>query len=235
MVSKFVIGTFGVLGLASCNYAVADTPCDYVKDVQTNWTQQIEKTENIERNVFPYVEDTRKCVMTMNITINGQTYPTEGSYVFGPDMTENLACDNATVNAKKSIISQVSPEVLSANTDMVCKSEDLPKVIAAPQPEVNIVQKPIVIAQNNTVQGEWVDVGNGVTERIISSKVVDNYPNNVVYSNNNNNWGNSIVTGTSNVIGGIFKSIGGVVVTVQTRQRGTCYVNPNNFIKTDCY
>ena len=104
MVIKVVIGTFGVLGLASCNYAFADTPCDYTKDVQTNWTQQIEKTTDIERNVFPYVEDTRKCVMTMNVTIDGQTYPAEGTYVFGPDMTENNACENATVNAKKSII-----------------------------------------------------------------------------------------------------------------------------------
>ena len=234
MVNKLVLGTtVGLVVLSGCNYAVAND-CDYTKKVNTQWTQEIQKTENIERNVFPYVEDTRKCVMTMDVTVDGSIYPAEGSYVFGPDMTENAACDNATVNAKKSIISQVSPEVLSANTDMVCKSEDLPKVIAAPQPEVNIVQKPIVIAQNNTVQGEWVDVGNGVTERIISSKVVDNYPNNVVYSNNNNNWGNSIVTGTSNVIGGIFNSIGGVVVTVKTRERGTCYANWKTGGR-DCY
>ena len=52
---KVVIGTIGILGLASCNYAVADSPCDYVKDVQTNWTQQIEKTSNIDKKVFPYV------------------------------------------------------------------------------------------------------------------------------------------------------------------------------------
>ena len=87
--------------------------CDYVKDVQTNWTQQIEKTSNIDKKVFPYVEDTRKCVMTMDVTIDGQTYPAEGSYVFGTDMSEN-DCENHTVNAKKSIISEVSPEILSA-------------------------------------------------------------------------------------------------------------------------
>ena len=80
MVNKFVIGTtIGLVALSSCNYAVAETPCDYTKDVSTNWTKQIQKTENVERNVFPYVESTRKCVMTMDVTIDGQTYPAEGS------------------------------------------------------------------------------------------------------------------------------------------------------------
>ena len=165
MVNKFVIGTFGVIGLASCNYAVADTPCDYVKDVQTNWTQQIEKTENIERNVFPYVEDTRKCVMSMDVTINGQTYPAEGSYVFGPDMTENDACDSATVNAKKSIISQVSPEILSAKTEMNCSTK--------PQESVQVVES---LPQESVIQ-EGVPV---ITEKVIDttqSPVIHYIPN----------------------------------------------------------
>lgn len=160
MVSKFVIGTFGVLGLASCNYAVADTPCDYVKDVQTNWTQQIEKTENIERNVFPYVEDTRKCVMSMDVTINGQTHSAEGSYVFGPDMTENDACDSATVNAKKSIISQVSPEILSAKTEMNCSTK--------PQESVQVTES---LPQKTVVQ-------EGIP--VITEKVIDSTPSSVI-------------------------------------------------------
>jgi hypothetical protein len=56
----------------------------------------------------------------------------------------------------------------------------------------------------------------------------------VVYSNNNSNWGGSIVTGTSNVIGGIFNTIGGVVVTVKTRERGSCYANWKTGGR-DCY
>jgi hypothetical protein len=156
VVSKFVIGTFGVIGLASCNYAVADAPCDYVKDVQTNWTQQIEKTSNIDRKVFPYVEDTRKCVMTMDVTISGQTYPAEGSYVFGPDMTENDACDNATVNAKKSIISEVSPEILSAKTELNCSTK--------PQENVQIVES---LPQESVIQ-DGVPI---ITEKVIDTRV----------------------------------------------------------------
>ena len=223
MVSKFVLGT-AVIGVAlsGCNYAVA-SDCDYTKKVNTQWTQEIQKTENINREVFPYVEDTRKCVMTMDVTVDGSIYPAEGSYVFGPDMTENAACENAAVNAKKSIISQVSPEVLSANTDMVCKSEDT--VVVAEAPVVNSVPTETVVVQNSQPI---------VTERIISGKVIDTYPSDVVYSNNNSNWGGSIVTGTSNVIGGIFKSIGGVVISVKTRERGSCYANWKTGGR-DCY
>ena len=162
---KVVIGTIGILGLASCNYAVADSPCDYVKDVQTNWTQQIEKTSNIDRKVFPYVEDTRKCVMSMDVTINGQTYPAEGSYVFGPDMTENDACDNATVNAKKSIISEVSPEVLTAKTEMNCSTK--------PQESVQVVES---LPQESVIE-EGVPV---ITEKVIDTTqapVVQYIPN----------------------------------------------------------
>ena len=167
---KVVIGTIGILGLASCNYAVADSPCDYVKDVQTNWTQQIEKTSNIDKKVFPYVEDTRKCMMTMDVTINGQTYPAEGSYVFGPDMSENDACDNATVNAKKSVISEVSPEILSAKTEMNCSIQDKPVVAEAPTETVTIQESTPVIQEGTPV----------VTERVISRKIVDRSTDNVV-------------------------------------------------------
>ena len=219
MVIKVVIGTFGVLGLASCNYAVADTPCDYTKDVQTNWTQQIEKTTDIERNVFPYVEDTRKCVMTMNVTIDGQTYPAEGSYVFGPDMTENSACENATVNAKKSIISQVSPEVLSATTEMNCSTkEELPVHAAVPQPEVNIVERPIV--QSSPVVTERIITQPVVTERIISRKIIDTGPSYVVQSSNSQ---------------GLIQSlIGGLTIGFSNKQSGKCYANWTTG-GTDCY
>ena len=236
MVSKFVLGT-AVIGVAlsGCNYAVA-SDCDYTKKVNTQWTQEIQKTENINREVFPYVEDTRKCVMTMDVTVDGSIYPAEGTYVFGPDMTENTACENATINAKKSIISQVSPEVLSANTDMVCKSEDT--VVVAEAPVVNSVPTETVVVQNSQPI---------VTERIISGKVIDTYPSDVVYSNNNSNWGGSIVSGTSNVIGGIFSSIGigGINANVpdpqngkvffELRERGSCYATFDGNAGKVCY
>jgi len=118
--------TAGILaGLYNCSPAIADTPCDYIHKVDSQFTKQIDKTENIDRKVFPYVEDTRKCVMTMDIFIGGVSYPGEGEFVFGPDISENMACKNAMQKAKEKVIRSVSPEILNAKTDMSCEQKHI--------------------------------------------------------------------------------------------------------------
>ena len=118
---KYVKSISAILLLSTCaNPAPAESPCDYDSSVNTQYTKTIEKTSDFKKRVFPYVEDTRKCVINMNVTIDGKTYPTMGDFVFGPDISENSACKNAENRAKEMIIRKVSPEVLTANTDMKC-------------------------------------------------------------------------------------------------------------------
>jgi hypothetical protein len=204
-----------IASLSGCHPAFAEAPCEYDKTVETNWTQQIEKTSNIDKKVFPYVDDTRKCVMTMDVTIEGTTYPTEGNYVFGPDMTENDACEQATIKAKKKVIGEVSPEVLTARTEMNCSTkEELPVHAAAPQPEVTITESSPVVTERIITEPV-------VTERIISTKVIDVTPSNVVqYIPNSNNG----------------FTIGGITLTFDPHRnkRGKCYANWQTG-GTDCY
>ena len=118
---KYVKSISAILLLSTCaNPAPAESPCDYDSSVNTQYTKTIEKTSDFKKRVFPYVDDTRKCVINMNVTIDGKTYPTMGDFVFGPDISENSACKNAENRAKEMIIRKVSPEVLTANTDMKC-------------------------------------------------------------------------------------------------------------------
>ena len=100
--------------------AMAEVSCDYSNNVETNWTHHIQKTQNIKRNVFTYIEDTRKCMVTADVKINGAIYPASGEYVFGPDMAENDACDQALIKAKKETMSIVSSETLSSKTKRQC-------------------------------------------------------------------------------------------------------------------
>ena len=141
---KYVKSLSAILLLSTCaNPAPAESPCDYDSSVNTQYTKTIEKTSDFKKRVFPYVDDTRKCVINMNVTIDGKTYPTMGDFVFGPDISENSACKNAENRAKEMIVRKVSPEVLSANTDMKCtvkteeivenKVESIKKTIIAPQ------------------------------------------------------------------------------------------------------
>tara|TARA_B100001093_G_C26745027_1_gene978452 strand:- start:681 stop:1325 length:645 start_codon:yes stop_codon:yes gene_type:complete len=204
-----------IASLSGCHPAFAEAPCEYDKTVETNWTQQIEKTSNIDKKVFPYVDDTRKCVMTMDVTIEGTTYPTEGNYVFGPDMTENDACEQATIKAKKKVIGEVSPEVLTARTEMNCSTkEELPVHAAAPQPEVTITESSPVITERIITEPV-------VTERIISRKVIDVTPSNVVQYIPNSNQG---------------FTIGGITLSFDPHRnkRGKCYANWQTG-GTDCY
>ena len=194
-----------IASISGCHPVFADVPCEYDKTVETNWTQQIEKTSNIDKKVFPYVEDTRKCIMSMDVTINGTTYPTEGTYVFGPDMTENDACEQATVKAKKKVISEVSPEVLTAKTEMNCSTKDPVQITEAQPEETPVIQEGVPV----------------VTERIISRKIIDVTPAPVVQYIPNRSQGFTI--------GGITISFGN-----PHRKAGKCYANWQTG-GTDCY
>ena len=139
---KYVRSLSAILLLSTCsNFAPAESPCDYDSSVNTKYTKTIEKTSDFKKRVFPYVEDTRKCVINMNVTIDGKTYPTMGDFVFGPDISENSACKNAENRAKEMIIRKVSPEVLSANTDMKCtvKTEEIVENKVEPVKETIII------------------------------------------------------------------------------------------------
>ena len=194
-----------IASISGCHPVFADVPCEYDKTVETNWTQQIEKTSNIDKKVFPYVEDTRKCIMSMDVTINGTTYPTEGTYVFGPDMTENDACEQATVKAKKKVIGEVSPEVLTAKTEMNCSTKDPVQITEAQPEEMPVIQEGVPV----------------VTERIISRKIIDVTPAPVVQYIPNRSQGFTI--------GGITVSFGN-----PHRKAGKCYANWQTG-GTDCY
>ena len=194
-----------IASISGCHPVFADVPCEYDKTVETNWTQQIEKTSNMDKKVFPYVDDTRKCIMSMDITIDGTTYPTEGSYIFGPDMTENDACEQATVKAKKKVISEVSPEVLTAKTEMNCSTKDPVQITEAQPEETPVIQEGVPV----------------VTERIISRKIIDVTPAPVVQYIPNRSQGFTI--------GGITISFGN-----PHRKAGKCYANWQTG-GTDCY
>ena len=144
---KYVKSLSALLLLTTCvNPAPAETPCDYDSSVNTKYTKTIQKTTDYKKRVFPYVDDTRKCVINMNVTIDGKTYPTMGDFVFGPDITENSACKNAENRAKETVIRKVSPEILSAKTDMSCKSTVVEKIVEKKiEPKVEPINETIVI------------------------------------------------------------------------------------------
>ena len=212
---KYVKSISAILLLSTCaNPAPAESPCDYDSSVNTQYTKTIEKTSDFKKRVFPYVDDTRKCVINMNVTIDGKTYPTMGDFVFGPDISENSACKNAENRAKEMIIRKVSPEVLSANTDMKCtvKTEEIVKV-----------EKPKEIKKVVT-QNQYPQVGTVLSTQVVEvQKVIPRYE---PIQNH----------GSSNILGNLLSnfSLGNVTIKINNSKRGKCFANWSTGGK-DCY
>ena len=212
---KYVKSISAILLLSTCaNPAPAESPCDYDSSVNTQYTKTIEKTSDFKKRVFPYVDDTRKCVINMNVNIAGKTYPTMGDFVFGPDISENSACKNAENRAKEMIIRKVSPEVLSANTDMKCtvKTEEIIKV-----------EKPKEI-QKVVTQNQYPQVGTVLSTQVVEvQKVIPRYE---PIQNH----------GSSNILGNLLSnfSLGNVTIKINNSKRGKCFANWSTGGK-DCY
>ena len=212
---KYVKSISAFLLLSTCsNLAPAESPCDYDSSVNTQYTKTIEKTSDFKKRVFPYVDDTRKCVINMNVTIDGKTYPTMGDFVFGPDISENSACKNAENRAKEMIVRKVSPEVLSANTDMKCtvKTEEIIKV-----------EKPKEI-QKVVTQNQYPQVGTVLSTQVVEvQKVIPRYE---PIQNH----------GSSNILGNLLSnfSLGNVTIKINNSKRGKCFANWSTGGK-DCY
>ena len=214
---KYVKSLSAILLLTTCvNPAPAETPCDYDSSVNTKYTKMIEKTSDYKKKVFPYVDDTRKCVINMNVTIDGISYPTMDDFVFGPDISENSACKNAENRAKEMIVRKVSPEVLSANTDMKCtvKTKEVVKV----EKKVEPIKETII------VHNQYPQVGTVLNSQVVGvTKIIPRHDPIQTHSSSN------IVTDLLSNF-----SLGNVTIKLNTSKRGKCFANWSTGGK-DCY
>ena len=81
---------------------------------------RIESVKIEKKNVFPYIEDTRKCSITLQARIKDTWYPSTAYYIFGPDMSEMDACNIAENRAKIEIMQKIIPETLKGEKNLEC-------------------------------------------------------------------------------------------------------------------
>ena len=114
-----------LLCLSSGTVLASESNCDYKTNVNTDFQGTISSSKNYNQKSYPYVKDTRICIVKMDVNIYNAWYPTEAEYVFGPDMTEADACKRAEIRAKESILRKIVPEKLNRilNQNCVTKTE----------------------------------------------------------------------------------------------------------------
>jgi hypothetical protein len=98
----------------------AHSQCFYKSNDNLTYVGHIESTKVISKKVFPYVDDTRKCRITLQSRIEGQWYPASAEYVFGPDLSESEACSQAETRAKRKIMNEVLPETMDGTKNLNC-------------------------------------------------------------------------------------------------------------------
>ena len=107
------------LVIVSCS-AFGQTPCEYDHKAKETYKYTISSISNVKTSTINIGDQARKCVARMSVQINSDWHLAEGQYVFGPDVPEKVACDRAVLNAKESILSQVSPVTISSNKNVQC-------------------------------------------------------------------------------------------------------------------
>jgi len=127
--------------------ALAASPCDYQHEITGRYTKEITRVENIDREVFVEFGNIRKCVVELDAWVDSAKHRTEGSFSFGPDIAETAACAQAEQRAKENLIRRTSPEILTANTRMVCNNRDQTPMPNQAQTAPQVNQLPPVVHQ----------------------------------------------------------------------------------------
>ena len=153
IMKKFLVPLFC---LSSGAVLASESNCDYKTNVNTDFQGTITSSKNYNKSTYPHVEDTRKCIIKLDVKINKSWYPTSGTYVFGPDMTETSACKRAEVRAKESILREIVPEKLNRTLNQNC----VVNVKTIPVKKVPDEKKKVVIEKSSTqVFGQWKESG----------------------------------------------------------------------------
>ena len=118
---KIVHSIFKILPLILFTTTVsAAAPCDFNSKDIVIYEGTLESIRLIKKDVSPYVEDTRKCTMSIEARVQGKWYSSSASYVFGPDMSQMDACGLAENRAKVKVMREVIPETLKSEKNLKC-------------------------------------------------------------------------------------------------------------------
>ena len=100
--------------------ALADAPCNFDSKSKVIYEGKLESVRLIKKDISQYVEDTRKCSMSIEARVKGKWYPSKGSYIFGPDMSQMDACGLAENRAKVKVMREIIPETLTGEKNLKC-------------------------------------------------------------------------------------------------------------------
>ena len=110
-----------IVAMMLCSPAFAESECEYIDMTHVKTTGNIEQTRNYEQETAHYAEEKRVCAVNFDEKIGKNWVKTQDFYVFGPEMSENEACNKAKDKAKIKALEKHAPQVVTSNVKQQCK------------------------------------------------------------------------------------------------------------------
>ena len=120
--------------ILACGSANAlEVNCDYSDKTIVKTVGKIDAIKNYQYKVADYAEEKRICAVNFDAKIGENWYNTKNFYVFGPEMSQNEACNKAKDKAKVSVLEDNAPQVVENEIEHICEETI---VHADPKPAV---------------------------------------------------------------------------------------------------
>jgi len=139
-----------VLAILLSTPALADSECTYVDNTVIKTTGTIEQTRNYEYETAKYTDDKHICAVKIDAKIGGKWIKTHDFYVFGPEMSQNEACNKAKDKAKVKALEKYVPQQITSNVKQHCKDSvvlnkipEKKSVVINKIPEKKYVRNPV--------------------------------------------------------------------------------------------
>ena len=142
-----------VLSFMTGSIALANDPiCDYKSETLEKTTGIIDSIRDISKETANYAEDRRICAVKFQAKLGDSWVPTHGFYVFGSDVSEDFACDQAIEKGKIRAIKYLSPTRLTHIAEQKCK-EETPPVVQVVEKHVYVDSRTGTYLEGNPTSG----------------------------------------------------------------------------------
>ena len=89
----------------------------------------LDGVRNYNSKATDYAEEKRICAVTFDAKVGEKWYKTKGFYIYGPEMSQNEACNKAKDKAKVAVLEQHTPQLVTNDVEHACTEKTPEKVV----------------------------------------------------------------------------------------------------------
>ena len=181
-----------VFSVGQSQALTVDSNCDYTDTTISKTAGTITATRNYKSETADYQEKHRICVVKFDANVNGTWQKAHAQYIFGPNLSEDAACEKAKEKAKVKVLEQFASVEIGSEVQSTCVEtlRSNPKVVYVERPKTAHVERPKIVYVARPVY---------IKRRVyVNRPIVQNNPYPRIYVRRNNmapyrepNYGNS--------------------------------------------